>query len=308
MSVINLPVRDRSGLGLRRTRGPGGGAADPVLRPAAGGDHRAAGAGRDHRRCRVGQDHRDGCPGGLAGGHRRGASRGGARPHLHPQGGRRAVAAGPVRAGTCRGGARRRCRCRRRAADHDVRRVRGPAGGRARPATRLRDRSDDDHRGDPLPAGVARGSGGGRPVRAHLPAPAGHRDRAGAAAGRRSAAAPRLRARPRPARPRPPAGARRGTAEPQRQRVRRPEEGRRGGARAAGAGQPGGGLPAAQAAAGGGRVRRPDGDRRSARPGGPGGQRAGPLGVPGRAAGRVPGHLGGAGEDAARTVLRRHPE
>ena len=32
------------------------------------------------------------------------------------------------------------------------------------------------------------------------------------------------------------------------------------------------------------------------------------VGVPGGAAGRVPGHLRGPGADAARAVLRRHPE
>ncbi len=126
----------RSDRRLRRRGRPDRGARDAVLRPAAGGDHRAARAGGDHRRRRVGQDHGDGGPGGLAGRHRGGATGGGARTDLHPQGGCRAVGTGAVRAAARRGRPAGRGRRVRRAADHDLRRVRGPAGRRARPAAR----------------------------------------------------------------------------------------------------------------------------------------------------------------------------
>ena len=61
------------------------------LQPAAvRGDHRAARAGRRHRRRRLRQDHGDGRPGGLAGRHRPGRARRDPRPDLHHQGHRRA--------------------------------------------------------------------------------------------------------------------------------------------------------------------------------------------------------------------------
>ena len=96
-----------------------------------------------------------------------------------------------------------------------------------------------------------------------------------------------------------------GPAEQPRPDLRRRGPGHGGRPGAAGAGQPGAGVPGAQAAARAGGVRRPDGHRR------PAGRRRPRRSRPrcGRAfargaAGRVPGHLGGPGHDAARAVLR----
>ena len=94
-----------------------------------------------------------------------------------------------------RGDRRPRCRRIRRAVDHDVRRVRCPAGGRARAAAGLRGRSDLDQRRHSVPARIAGGQRRRRAVRVHLPAAAGHGDRAGAPARRRPPAAPRRRQR-----------------------------------------------------------------------------------------------------------------
>ena len=174
-----------------------------VLRPAARRDHRAARAGRDHRRRRLGQDDGDGGPGGLAGRHRRGPARGGARPDLHPQGGRRAVRTGSGRrcsrpgwsptAGVDESGEQLIMTydafAARLVSEHGLR-----LGFEADPtmisgATRYR-----------LASRVVKAAAG--PVRVHLPAAAGHGDRAGAQARRRPAAAP---GRPAPSSTRTPA-------------------------------------------------------------------------------------------------------
>ena len=284
------------------------GARHRVLRSAVGRHHRSAGAGGDHRRRGLRQDHGDGGPGRLAGGHRRRAARGGARPDLHPQGRRRAVAPGPHRPAPGRGDRRPRRRRIRRAVDHDLRRVRGPAGRRARSAAGVRGGPDDDHRRHPLPAGLPGGEVGRRPVRVHLPAAAGLGDRAGAQARLGPAAAS---GRPGPTGspcPRPADRAGIGADEPAGECLRRHQTGHHQRPGTPRAGQSGAGLPAPEGAPRAGRVRRPDGHRGPAGHRGAAGLDRAALGLPGGVAGRVPGHLGGPGDHAPRPVLRLDTE
>ena len=197
-----------------------------VLGRPARRDHRAARAGGHHRRRRVGQDHRDGRPGGVAGGHRRRSAGAGAGTDVHPQGGRGAVQPGAGRPAAGRSGRRLRGGRVWRAADHDLRRLRGPAGRRARAAAGLRGRPDHADRREPVPAGGAGGQGRGGPVRVPLPAAAGDGDRAGAPAGCGPAAAPGRPRRAGQAHPRPAGGAGVGAAEQPGPDVRRGGPGR----------------------------------------------------------------------------------
>ncbi len=214
-----------------------------------------------------------------------------------------------VRGGARTGGRGRRPGGRRvrRAAGHDLRRVRGPAGRRARTAAGVRGRPDHDQRGHPVPARLTGGQGRGGTVRVLVPAPTGLGDRTGAQTRLRPPAAPGRGRAPRPARPRPAAGLGVGSAQQPRQRLRRRPQGHGGHPGTSRTGQPGPGLPGAEAAARSGRVRRPDGHRRPAGHRGAADVGGVALDVQGRAARRIPGHLGRAGGDAARTVLGDAP-
>ena len=192
----------------------------------------------------------------------------------------------------------------RRAVDHDLRRVRGPAGRRARSAARVRGGSDDDHRRHALPAGVSGGEVGRRPVRVHLPAAAGHGHRAGAQARLGPATASGRSGPAGSPCPRPADRAGIGADEPARECLRRRQAGHHQRPGTPRAGQSGAGLPAPEGAPRAGRVRRPDGHRGPAGHRGAAGLDRAALGFPGGVAGRVPGHLGGPGDHAPRAVLR----
>ncbi len=284
----------------------------PAQRPAVRGGHRSAGAGRGHRRRRFRQDHVDGGPRRLAGRHRPGPTRGGPRPDLHLEGGLRARHPRPRDADRRRdpAGARTsRCRRRGRARGARADRVDLPLL-RGRPARRPRSahRARAGHQGRrgrlALPA---RGAGGGAALRSGHAAlrPPRDRDRLDAHARRRDERAPRG-----PRGRRPGAGAL-GTAGRRARRVRDPQDLRRGrpqvrreARRARRAPRAGAGVPRPQARPRPHGVLRPDRARGPSRhrvPGG-GGDRAGP--VQGRAARRVPGHLGGPGAAAVAAVLR----
>ena len=134
----------------------------------------AAGAGAGGRRRRLRQDRDDGGPGGLPGRERPGPARPGARPDLHPQGGRPARPAGPAPGCGAVGGAGRRPARPRTAASRTSAPTTRSAAGSSTTSEPLA--GIEPARGGAHPDGVlAAGAAGGRPL-GRRP---GHRSRPG---------------------------------------------------------------------------------------------------------------------------------